>query len=157
MKYGARDREETRLQVRKQDTKLEKFLARILRKYALSSLHIMGSFLEKLTFFRGFFSQNYCVTTLFQTTVTNFQLVRDLFYFLQLFIVVHTYVKYINKRADLIHRFLETPIFFFCKEITGASITVVCVGKQIFTVQTEFHWQNGQPLRHVSLQSILRK
>lgn len=117
MKYGARDREETRLQVRKQDTKLEKFLARILRKYALSSLHIMGSFLEKLTFFRGFFSQNYCVTTLFQTTVTNFQLVRDLFYFLQLFIVVHTYVKYINKRADLIHRFLETPIFFFAKKL----------------------------------------
>jgi hypothetical protein len=50
LKYGARDREEARLQVRKQDTKLEKFLARILRKYALSSLHIMGSFLEKLTF-----------------------------------------------------------------------------------------------------------
>jgi hypothetical protein len=50
LKYGARDREGTGLQVRKQDTKLEKFLAIILRKYALSSLHVMGSFLEKLTF-----------------------------------------------------------------------------------------------------------
>lgn len=79
MKYGARDREETRLQVRKQEIKLEKFLARILRKYALSSLHIMGSFLEKLTFCFVVSSslKNYCVTTLFPAIVTNFQLVRE--------------------------------------------------------------------------------
>jgi len=39
-----------------------------------------GFLLGKIDFLlRGFFfSQNYCVTTLFQTTVTNFELVREI-------------------------------------------------------------------------------